>query len=69
MITKGEHYTSKEMVTIFWEGKEMIGMLHQNGEIKMFILRKALKTEVDELLDVKMPQDTPIKRTGTEIEI
>lgn len=58
-----ERHTSKELVTIFWEGKEKVGMLHQNGEIEIFKLRRALKTEVDEMLEVKMPEDKPIKRT------
>lgn len=43
---------TSELVQVFWEDGEMIAMLHQNGDIKLFTLKKASKQDVVTLLEI-----------------
>lgn len=43
---------TNELVQIFWEDSEMKAMLHQNGEIKIFVLKTATKQDIQDLLDI-----------------
>lgn len=43
---------TNELVTIFHQDGEKVGMLYQNGSIEMYRLVKASKTDVAELLEV-----------------
>lgn len=47
---------TNELVQIFWEDDEMVAMLHQNGEIKLYRLKKGTKQDVQDLLEI--PQIT-----------
>lgn len=43
--------TTNEIVTVFWRDGQMVGMLHQNGALKLFTLKPASKADVAELLE------------------
>lgn len=42
---------TNELVQIFWEDGEMVGLLYQNGEVKLYTLKRATKADVAELLE------------------
>jgi hypothetical protein len=44
---------TNELVQIFWEDGEKIGMLHQNGQIELYTLKKATKQDTLEFLEVE----------------
>lgn len=48
---------TSELVSIFWQDGQKVGMLYQNGVLEMYSLRKATKADVATLLqvDVKEP--------------
>ena len=47
------HKTS-ELVTIFHDDGQKVGMLYQNGEVELYTLKKASKQDVVDLLEVEV---------------
>ena len=48
--------TTGEIVTIFWQDGEAVGMEYRNGELHRFMLKKATKADDAELLETKVSQ-------------
>lgn len=45
---------TSELVTIFHQDGEKIGLLYQNGQVEMYTLKKASKQDVQDLLEVQI---------------
>lgn len=48
---------TNELVNIFWEDGQKVGMLYQNGQIEMYTLKPASKQDVANLLETETPSD------------
>lgn len=44
---------TNEIVTLFWEDGQKVALLHQNGEIEVYMLKKASRQDVADLLEVE----------------
>ena len=43
---------TNEVVQIAWEDGQKVAMLHQNGDIEIYTLKRATKQDVERLLEV-----------------
>ena len=50
-------YKQSELVTVFYEDGQKVGMLYQNGTIELYRLVKATKQDTAQLLEIDIPQD------------
>lgn len=45
---------TSELVNIFWEDGQKVGLLYQNGALEMYKLKKANKQDVADLLETEI---------------
>jgi hypothetical protein len=53
---------TNELVQIFWEGHEAVGVLHMNGSTKFYRISPAQKEFVENLLGVDQETEDVIKK-------